>query len=253
MLISNLKLSIRHLFRKPLSSFINIGGLTIGLTTTLLILKFAAFELSYDTFHPKADRLYRVTTVNLNGETAIYKDAMSFNRVGPLLKEEFGEVEEFARAFDLSFGINVRSGEDLYRETEALVADPSFLDLMNYPMIEGNPESALDKPFSIVLTISQAKKYFGNQDPMNKILRVVGGQFDGAYQVTGVVEDPPSNGHLKFDMLISYDTFWQVGVEPNWSNFNDYTYILLAENANVEALQEKILPLSKQHLNESVD
>lgn len=250
MLINYLKISLRNLRRRPLSSFINLFGLVIGLTSSLLIFKYAFFELSYDKFHQEAEQLYRVTTVNFNNDVMVYKDAMSFNQTGPVLKDELPEITEFTRAFDFR-GISMRSGNNLYIENEVLVVDPAFLSLFNHPVISGEAEGLLTNSYSIVLTSSHARKYFGDTNPTGEFLQITEGQMAGNYIVTGVVEDVPDNTHLKFDLLISYSTFWQAGVEPNWSSFNDYTYIKTQSTIDFELLQSKVRGLSRKYLGEN--
>ena len=250
MLKNYIKIAIRNLLKNKVFSLINILGLAIGMAACLLILQYVRFELSYDEFHPEAEQLFRVTTVNFNNGEAVYSDAMSFNGVGLMLKERMPEVLAFARVRDLSQGIIIQNGEDVFTEKEVMLTDPSFLELFNYPLIQGNPATALTEPFTIVMTRSMATKYFGDENPIGKVLQVPTGRFTGDYEVVGLIDDVPGNTHLKFDMLIAYDTFWSVGEELNWNAFNDYTYIKVAEGTDPEALQEKIRPLSKEYISE---
>jgi len=251
MIRSYLKIAFRNLLKNKVFSLINILGLAIGMTACLLILQYVRFELSYDRFTPDAEQLHRVVTVNYNNGEAVYSDAMSFNGVGPLLKEQFTEVEEFARAFRVFGGLTVQRDENIFAEPEALLADPSFLAFFDYHLKNGNPEGALSQPFSMVLTESVAKAYFGEEDPLGLSVRVPEGEFEGDYQVTGILPDTPANTHLKFNLLISYSTFWSVGAEINWNSFNDYTFVKVHEGTDLADLQEKVLPLSKEHLSEN--
>ena len=212
---------------------INIFGLAIGLCAALFILRYVAFEQSYDRFHSDAEQIYRITTQNVQGNTVVYTDAMSFNAAGPALKDEFPEVLDYARAFDLSVGLAIKIGDEVFNEKNGMYADPSFLSFFNYPVLKGNPETVLSDPFSIVMTQSAAQKYFGEKEAIGQMVTVPSGQYAGTYHVTGLVEDVPQNTHLKFDMLISYSTFWQLGQEPNWNGFNDYVYFKVAEGTDI--------------------
>lgn len=251
MIKNYLKIAFRNLLKNKVFSLINIFGLAIGMTACLLILNYVRFELSYDRFAPEAEQLYRVVTVNYNqNDEAVYSDAMSFNGVGPLLKDRFPEVEEFARAFRVYGGLTVQRDDELFAEPKALLADPSLLSLFNYGWVSGNEDEALTQPFSMVLTESLARKYFGNDDPVGQSVRVPDGEFAGDYQITGVMEDVPPNTHLKFNLLLSYSTFWSMGAEINWNSFNDYTFVKVRDGTDEAELQKKVRPLSREHLSE---
>ncbi len=250
MIQNYLKVAVRNLLKSKGYTLINVLGLSTGIVTSLMIIRYAGFETSYDTFHTDAQDLYRVTTINVKGEEIVYSDAMSFNLAGKVLTEEFPEVTDHARAFKVSNGIVFRVGDDLFTENKAVLADPSFLRLFNYRMIKGDSKGLLSKPFSVILTRSTAQKYFGSEDPLGEMITVPNGQYAGTYVVEGVIQDPSENTHFKFDLLIAYNTFFQLGVEENWEGFNDYVYIKTVPDTDLNALQAKMPAITKKYLGE---
>jgi putative ABC transport system permease protein len=251
MILIHLNHALRKIYKQPGFSLINISGLMIGMAATLLILQYVRFEMSYDRFHEDWDRIYRVSTVNLKDGEMIYKDAMSFNLTGPTLQETLPEVVDFARTFKIFEGISIKRENRIFRETNALIASPGFLQIFNYPLKAGDPLKALSHPFSVLLTESMAGKLFPDSDPVGQSFEIPVGQFAGLYQVTGIMEDVPSNTHMGFSMLISYETLWRSGFEPNWNNFIDYTFIKVAEGTDPKALQEKMIPMSREYIGEN--
>lgn len=252
MLRNYLKIAFRSLLKNKGYSLILLSGLVIGLTASYLIFLYVDFELSYDQYHPEAKQLYRVYTANYDNEKGIYTytDAMSFNLSGPTLKDEFAEITHYARAFDMSGSISFRINDEVFQEEQAMFVDTGFTDLFHINWIAGDQEGAFAQSYSIVLTRKAAEQYFGNQDPLGQLIEVTSGQFQGTYQVNGLIEDVPPYTHLYFEVLISYPTLWQSGIEPNWNNFGDYTYFRIAEGTDIDQLNEKLFPLSKKYLSE---
>ncbi|MEO0902802.1 MAG: ABC transporter permease, partial [Bacteroidota bacterium] len=208
MLKNYLKIAWRNLLKNKGYSVINIGGLAIGLACFLFIAIFISNELSFDTYHEKKDQIYRVahhSDPDKLSDTWIWGNAP----IGPALKSDFPEIVEkvqFSGISDILLEYNNRS----YQESECFYADPSALDVFSWPLISGNPETALEAPYSIVLTETTAKKYFGNENPIGKTLEGIGGRAaDGTYTVTGVMKDIPQNSHFTFDILMSMSSFYQ--------------------------------------------
>src|SRR6187455_1539289 len=168
-----LKIAYRNLTKYKFISFINLFGLTVGLTCCLLILAYILHELSYDKYQPEAGRVYRVTrsfndpvtgTVSLNLSTV----APPF---GPLLENDFSEIEAMTRV--LSNGTtSVKFDEKMLNEENVYFADDKFFDFFKVNVLKGNPDKALEDPYSVMMTPEIAKKYFGNEDPMNKVIRI---------------------------------------------------------------------------------
>ena len=203
-----IKIAWRNLLKNKGYSAINIGGLAIGMTCFLLIAMFIKNELSYDSYHEKGDRIYRVVH---HGSEDNLEDRWIWGNapVGPALKSDFPEVIEkvqFSGRSDVLLEYDKRS----FQESNCFYMDPTVFDVFTWPLVSGNPDTALEAPYSIVLTESTAKKYFGDEDPMGKAINGIGGRAnDGIYTVTGVMKDVPSNSHFTFDVLMSMSSFYQ--------------------------------------------
>lgn len=222
----NLIVALRNIKKRKSFAIINIFGLTVGMTVCFLILTYARFEMSYDRFHPQAEDIYRVT-VDLYAEgTFQTADAQCYPAVGPMAVAEFPEVEEFAMARHIGRFL-FKNEERAFNEDRVYFANPGWLNVFDWGMTQGDRAMALNEVAKIVITESVAKKYFGDEDPMGKILTAVPGGAEIPMQVTGVVKDVPENAHLKFDILISYQT----GVQylkwdyNNWSGNNEFMYL----------------------------
>jgi len=214
MLKNYLKIAFRTIFRHKGFSLINILGLSIGMAVCILIMQYVSYENSYDKFHRNYEDIYRVQfNIYKNGES-IVECAAAVPAVGPAMKDNFPEVLEYCRAFPTS-GI-MSSGEKSFREKRMQVVGPTFTTLLSFPLIKGDPETALVGPNKTVITQSTAKRYFGDEDPLGKTV-TWDGQMD--FEVTGVVADVPENSHIKFTFLVSHDTireFWGDAVDTAW-------------------------------------
>ncbi|MGB3587674.1 MAG: FtsX-like permease family protein [Tunicatimonas sp.] len=236
----------RSLTKHKFYSFINLLGLAIGTASCLLILHYVRYELSYEDFHEKSNQIYRLTLdVYEDGELQV-QDAEVYPLAGPELKENMPEVLDFVRLHDQEYLV---FGTDTYRQTErrAYYADPSVFSIFSLNMVQGDTVSALDEPFEIVLTESKAIQYFGTTDVVGKTLDWFGGTYgpnDGGkmVKITGVMEDLPSNTHLKIDFLISYTSLRDkaIGYPIGWNANNEFTYLLMEPQTNLVAFSEKM-------------
>lgn len=249
MLKNYLKIAYRNLVKNKVFSLINILGLAIGMAACLLILQYVRFELSYDDFHEKADRIYRLQL------DRIYPDRLDQSAglaaaAGPTLKEDFPEVEAYTKLWNI-FGNNVLSyDEKKFKENQLYFADSSFLHIFSYPLLEGDPATALTAPNTVVLTAKTAKKYFGEEDPMGKFMDLFGPYGRQSFLVTGIVQNPPENTHLKFNALFSFQTLVNItnGQAANTWRWNAFlTYILLSPEADAQQLQAKIPAFIEKH------
>lgn len=245
-----LKIAWRNLLKNKGYSMINIGGLAIGLACFLLIAVFISNELSFDTYHEKKDRIYRVVHHNSEEDptdTWIWGNAP----VGPALKADFPEIVEkvqFSGISDILLEYNNRS----FQESECFYVDATVFDVFSWPLIAGDSKTALEAPYSIVLTETMAKKYFGNENPLGKTLEGIGGRAaDGTYTVTGIIEDIPQNSHFTFDVLMSMSSFYQTRPEIfDWWGYVDfYTYLLVSENFDQKAFESKIPGFLDKHID----
>lgn len=237
MIKNYLTLAWRNLKKSKVFSFINIMGLTVGLTASFLIFVYVCFELSYDAFHAKADRTYRLVadiktpteTINANGPSWA---------VPPNVIDEFGEVEAFVRFTRADFV--VKRDEVQFQEDECAFADSVFLSVFDFPLLEGDAKTALKEPFSMVLSESSAKKYFGSDNAVGQTLHV--GQEQLPVTVTGIMKDMPENTRLKADMVVSMTTLTQklnAGLDEQWGNYGSEAYLLLRAGTQADGLQAK--------------
>ncbi|MDN3583336.1 ABC transporter permease [Mucilaginibacter flavus] len=237
MIKNYLRSALRNITRHKFISFINIFGLTIGLTCCLLIVVYVVNELSYDQFNANADDIYRVTR---SFNTADGIDNLHLGAVappfGPLLKNEFPDIKKVTRI--LSNGsVVIRYKDKLFNEQGSYFADENFFDFFSIKTIHGDSKTALAEPFSVMLTPEMARKYFGDEDPMNKEFR-----FDNQYnfKVTGIFEPFPANAQLHPQLLLSFNTlndnavYGKKGLETNWGNNAFFTYLLFPKGYNVD-------------------
>jgi putative ABC transport system permease protein len=237
MLRNYLKIAFRNLWKHKVFSFINIMGLTVGLTAGFLIFLYVRFELSYDTAYDNNDRIYRLST-DLKTPTETIKTGASSWAFGPNIQLDFPEVDAFVRIY--VDGMLVRKGEKKIQEDKVIYADSAFFETFGNRLVQGNPHTALKAPFNIVLSETAAKKYFGKEEPMGQTLLLTG---DGTpATVTGVMKDLPENSTLNGDMMVSMSTItekYASGIDKQWGNFGAATYLLLKPGANVAAIEAR--------------
>jgi putative ABC transport system permease protein len=237
MIKNYLKIAFRNLWKHRAFSFINIMGLTVGMTAFFLIFLYVKFELSYDSFHTKADRIYRIVT-DLKTPTETINTSGPAWAVSPHIKPEFPEIEAEVRVNNAS--LLVRKGDIKFQEDNSLFADSSFFKVFDFKLLKGNPQTALKEKFSIILSETAAKKYFGTADPVGQTVLLTEGGFSA--KVTGIMQDMPENSQIKADMLVSMVTLTQEfnkGLDDQWGNYSDRAYLLLKPGVNVAALQSK--------------
>ena len=239
MIFNYLKLAVRNIKKYATYSFINITGLAIGMACVILILLFIQDELSYDRFHEKADRIYRV--VDSFDVPGGFDQEIAFTSapIAPTLKQDFPEVEDAVRLLTRRWMVTY--GDKKYFEDFLFYADASVFRIFTLPLVAGNPETALAVPNTIVISESTALKYFGKDDAMNKTLNIN----DQDYVVTGIMKDMPKNSHFYSQIFASMKTFekepeFQELYFQSWARHEFYTYILLHENYSPENLQAKL-------------
>ena len=242
MLKNHLKIAIRNFFKHKGFSFINIFGLAVGIACCILILLFVWDEISYDKFHQKAENIYRSGIFGvLNGNE--FKGAVSCSPMAKTLVEEYPEVTASTRIRNFGFPV-FRYEDKVFSEEKVYWVDPTFFDVFTAKFIQGNPETALVKPMTIVLTQSMALKYFGTADPMGQVLNSDNRR---DYEITGVIEDPPHNTHFHYDFLASIETYPD-SRSPVWISNNYHTYFVLREGTDPKAFEAKLTELVKNHV-----
>ncbi len=239
MLYNYVKIAYRALWRYKLFSLINVMGLAIGMAAFLLILQYVRYELSYDTFHEKSRRIYRVGTAFYREGTPT-EYAATFLGLGPALKADFPEVKAFTR---VSFRKGIVSyQEHSFTEDNLYFVDPGFLAMFSLHLQPGS-KPHLTAPNEVMLSQSTARKYFGRENPLGKTIKLKSKLFIQNVTVTGVFADLPTNSHLPLDFLVSLPTLARhVGDERlnGWDSLDHLTYILLAPGANVQNLKIKL-------------
>lgn len=247
-----LKIAIRNIRRQKGYAFINIAGLAIGMACCILIILYIAHELSYDRFHQNADRIYRMGIDAKTGGSPIL--APLSNAPSPLvLKQDYPEVLDAVRirtSFSVSNNL-VKYEDKQFYEKNVLYADNSFFNVFTFPMIKGDSKTALKASYSVVLTEGIATKYFGDDNPLGKVLR-----FDDQedFTVTGVVENVPQNSHFTFSMLCSFETLYARDREAmeTWYNWNLYAYLLLPEGYDYRELEKKFPAFIEKHIGKEL-
>jgi putative ABC transport system permease protein len=256
-MISNyIKVAFRNLIRFKSYSAINITGLAIGMVCCILILLYVYDEMSYDRFNKNSDRIYRVVVDGSLGDNS-FKVATTSPPLRNALLQDYPEVEAVARIWRPitvqlggskigNFGFPVLRYEDkVFSEEKFYWVDSTFPDVFTMDFIKGDPKTALTQPSSVVLTEKMAKKYFGNEDPMGKILNVDNRR---NFKVTGVVKEFPENSHFHFDFLGSLSTFNDFVQQQGWLNNSFYTYLLLRKGFPAEQFAAKLPALVQKYI-----
>ena len=248
-----LQTALRNLLKSKFYSFINIFGLSVGIAGCLLIAQYVVFEKSYDNFHQQAAQIYRVQLNMYQQGELVLASAENYPGTGPALKAELPEVVEYTRLYNLGYKNNVvvtyedaPNGPVQFKHRKLMYADSAFFSMFSFPLLSGNPHTMLAEPFTIAISESYAKRYFGEEEPIGKMLRLQDDDFnDELCKVTGVFKDIPHNSHLKFDVLISYKTLYNRGeyarerYDLTWRRKDFYTYILVKEGTDPAQLSAK--------------
>ncbi len=238
----------RNLKKNRVFSLINIVGLSIGMAACLLILQYVGHELSYDDFHAQGDRIYRVSQKAWNGARYV-QDACGYNVAGPAMQADFPEVRDHAY-LRLRDKCNIANGNVTFREDRVGVASAHFFTLFSFPLLRGNPATALAAPNTVVISRTTARRYFGTQNPVGRTLRYNDGYHHELLTVTGVMEDMPVNSHMHLDLVLSYETArtWE-GWGMDWCCNNDYLYVLLAPGADPAGLAAKLPAFRRKYFS----
>ncbi|MCF8298807.1 MAG: ABC transporter permease [Saprospiraceae bacterium] len=237
-----IKIAIRNLVKHKTYSIINVAGLAIGIASFIIILLYIFDELSYDRYHKNADNIYRVVNVyNFNGIGE--RSSSSPLKVGPTLELEYPEIVKSSVRFYNEWGSDffIEYKEKKFKEKRFFYVDSTVFDIFDIPFILGDPKTALSKPFTIVITKSTAERYFGDENPIGKVLRLNENDHLN-FTVTGVIEDAKSQSHIHYDFLASFSTlkFYFGGKWPNtwvWNPF--WTYLLLEDGVSPASLNYK--------------
>src|SRR5687768_7599566 len=254
MIKNYLKVAFRSIFRNKLTAFINIAGLALAMTCSLLIILFIKDEISYDRYHSKADRIYRVTRNFLSPDGSVN---LHLGHVappfGPLLKNDFPDFEFVVRTLQSRFTVAYQeNGEEKKSsyEDNTFYAEPEVLKVFTIPVIEGNADKALVDPFTLMLSEKTAKKYFGDESPVGKTLKI-GNRYD--FTINGVFKDLPAQSHWHPQLLVAFSTmndstiYGKRGLETNFGNNSFGTYMLLKEGADAASIEKQFPAFLNKH------
>jgi putative ABC transport system permease protein len=243
-----IKVSVRNLMRHRFNSFINIAGLTIGLTSVIFILLYVQDEWGYDKQFVHSDRIYR-TNLIARFQNQDFKLAVTSAPMAAILASDFPEVELCTRV-NFYGGPIVRYKENSFIEQNFFQADSSFFELFSWPLIQGNPANALSRKNTIVISEKMAKKYFGLENPVGKILEI--GDEKNKYEVTGIMVNWPANSHLNPDFISSFVTN-DYSRNQLWISNNIFTYVKLKENRTGKDMEAKFPGMIEKYVGPQME
>src|SRR6056297_1505850 len=238
-----IKHSFRSFNRQKGYTTINILGLSIGIACSLLISLYVIFELSYDNFHEKSERIYRVILDGKIGGQEV-KGAYTSSPAGPTMLEEFPEVENFVR-FNAGGETVIKFKEKHFSINNYTEADSSFFNIFNYPLIKGNINTVLNEPYKVALSESTAKKIFGNNDPMGQMIKI--GNNKSLYKISGIFKDLPDNSHIEADLISSFSSNPR-SLNSDWLSNSYATYLLLKPGTSQKDVEDKIPALIAKYV-----
>lgn len=241
------KIAIRSLIRNKAFTLINVLGLVLGISFSTMLYTYVSNELSYDSFHQKSDRTYRVLTLDKSVPDNVRTFGVTVSPLGPELVSAFPEVEEMTRLHRFSGQVVVEIGDAKYSERNWFTTtDNNFFNVFDFDFVAGHKSTALSQPFSVVLTESMEKKYFGKESALGKTMNL---QEIGIVKVTGVMKDIPENSHLQFGLLFSNiltDQDWNTYLN-DWQDFGAYTYVVLHKGKSIHDVEAKMPAFMKKH------
>src|SRR5690606_34210451 len=245
-MISNyIKILWKNLKNNKVYTLLNIFGLAIGISASILIALFIQDELSYDMYHKKVDRIYRLTTtMDFNGEMNTGVTNMA---VGPTLKQDYPEVESYTRFYGNQQEMEIEINKTLFKSDNLWFTDSTVFDVFSYDMVAGNPTSALKAPNSIVLTTTLAKKLFGKTNVVGEQLRLN----NIMVTVQGIINDPPKNSEIPINGLISISTFppgFHAAFNQDWFRIAVYTYVLMKKPIKPSSFKAKLEEVNKKYV-----
>jgi putative ABC transport system permease protein len=231
-------IALRNVFRQKGYSLINISGLAIGIVSCLFIVLYIVDEFSYDRFHAKGDRIYRLffDYTSPNGET--FSHAVGPYRLADELESRYPEIEEAVRVSYPS-PLTFRYEELEFVEDNAMMADSNIFNVFSFDMLRGDPSSSLKEPFTCVISNEMARKFFGEDDPLDKSLALAMPQGEAQLRITGVYDRYPNNSHIRPDMPVSMSTaeyIYNDRQKLNWGEGTVAYYLLLPKNQSKEDL-----------------
>ena len=229
--------TVRNLSRNKVFSIINLSGLSVGLACCMLIFLYAKDEVSYDRFHEKKGQIFRITSTMTNPDGNVMKMGITGMMPGPNFHREIPEIKSFVRIQE--DGFTVKRGNEVFQQ-QAQVVDSNFFSVFTFPLLEGSAQTALNDPYSIVLSEETAKKYFGKTDVVGQTLELKIDTVFKPFNVSGVARNAPQNSSIKFGMLVPMSLRRITGEDRQWLNFFLNTFVLLPQNADITRIESKM-------------
>jgi putative ABC transport system permease protein len=245
-------ISFRNILKAKVFSAINIIGLGIGLAACLLIFQFVSYELSYDTFHEKLDRTYRITNDRFQNGQLIQHGTIMYPTIGPVMARDYPEIEEYTRLMP-GGTLNIKAGNEIFRGGYCHFADEHFFSVFSFPFLAGQRATALKERYTMVLPEHTAIKYFGNKGGDYSALigkTLYWGLDTQPYTVTGICKDIPENSHIQFDALVSYATLIHPdnhNADDSWTWSDMRHYLVLKPGASAGELESKFPAFSDHY------
>ena len=244
MLKSYLKMTWRTFQKQKGFSFINISGLAIGLTCVLFIMLYVSYEKSFDNYHENGDSVFRIA-MEFKTRTTESLEAMTYGPMVPLFKKNYSSVSHAARVRMGRYPL-VKNGNRVFYEHHQMYTESDLFRILSIPFIEGNPETSLDRPHTVVITQAIAQKYFGTMDILGKTIEIDRGN----YEITGIVKDSPGNTHLKYEIIQSFKEFEGERWPQSWSANMVYNYIRLHSDGDRDVFEQQIRKIADQYQGE---
>jgi putative ABC transport system permease protein len=258
MFSSYLKIAFRNLSKRMGYSLLNVIGLAIGITCCLLIFQYVSFERSYDRFPKRANDIVRLRLDSYQQGQLAWKSATIYPAIGPNMKKDFPEVEDFCRLHDADLLLSNEEKNVKFNELKGYYADPSFLKMFNVQLVSGNANTALNGPDKLLLSESLSRKYFGTQEPMGKKLVFRRPEMTRVFEVTGVFKDFPAKSHLQVNHLASYATLASMvrdngdttnSTETSFGWYDFYTYLQLKPGVDQKKFESKFQAFCDRYMN----
>jgi putative ABC transport system permease protein len=253
MLKNYFKIALRNIRKNKAYSIINISGLAIGMACFIFIILYIKYELSYDKFHENSEQIFRIDLKQdfTRTDSDLYNTTPA--PLAEVLKSDYPEIDYVTRLRKEPRDPLILSGENSYLEEKFFYADPDFLEMFSFPLISGNPETALNTPYSIILTERIAHKYFGIENPIGKEITVNQKHQQQPYTITGVIEDAPLNTHFRFNLLASFSTLYSQqntrdqSHSLHWNAAGFFTYIKLKKNTSPQTFEASLADVVKKY------
>ena len=242
-------LAIRNLVKNKTYSVINVLGLSVGIAVTLLILFYIKNEVSYDDFHKRSDDIYRISVSMLKegklaGESCRFVDALA-----PAIKDEYPEVETYTRV-SASYTVPLGYKDKNIKVNQLRYADSTFFKVFNYKLVEGDLNTVLSEPYSIVLSEKTVKKLFGKKKAIGEAVEIE----KSVFKITGIIKDAPKNTHISYNAIASFSSLYSMpGRYMGWNGGNQYvSYLLLKRNTDPDQLSAKLPDLMWEKINSRI-